>query len=514
MPIRELPARPNLEHLKNQARTLVRESLASDASAAARFTAFGVTSDKPKLADALHVIAREYGFDTWPALKLHIDVASEDPVEALTAAIKANNASLVRDVLVRHPSLKSRIDEPLPNYSFDTPAIVAAVQRENREIIDALLDAGANINERSRWWAGSFGVLDSASPKLADYLISRGATVDIHAAARLGKIDRVRELLAIEPELVHSRGGDGQLPLHFAATVEIAALLLDHGADIDARDIDHESTAAQYLASSRQYMEWQTPYRHDVVRFLISRGAQADLLMASAIGDLALVERILNDDPETIRTTVSERYFPKLNPKSGGSIYIYGFGWTKSPHLIAHQFEHPEVFALLMQRSPNWLRLVNAAEIGDEAWFQRVITGHPQLFQKLSANAARRIIGVALRNNARAMHQLLAAGWPANPAMDNGQTALHFAAWHGNLEMVRDLIAHHAPLNVFEAEHGGSPLGWALHGSLHSWERDKGDYPGVTRVLLAAGADIPKPNRPLEAAEEVLAIIEQHSSSS
>src|SRR5580698_3341872 len=146
MTIRELPPRPNLEHLKNQARTLLRQGLASDASATARFVAFGITATAPKLADALHVIAREYGFDTWPALKLHIDVASEEPVAALTAAIKANNSSLVRDVLVRHPSLKSRINEPLPNYSFDTPPIVAAVQKENRGIIDLMLNAGANVN--------------------------------------------------------------------------------------------------------------------------------------------------------------------------------------------------------------------------------------------------------------------------------------------------------------------------------------------------------------------------------
>jgi len=58
--------------------------------------------------------------------------------------------------------------------------------------------------------------------------------------------------------------------------------------------------------------------------------------------------------------------------------------------------------------------------------------------------------------------------------------------------MVRDLITHNAPINVFEAEHGGSPLAWALHGSLHSWEREKGDYLGVTRALLIAGAVIPR----------------------
>jgi hypothetical protein len=187
MAIRELPARPNLEHLKNQARTLLRQGLASDASAIARFAAFGITTTTPKLADALHIIAREYGFDTWPALKLHIEVASEELVEALTAAIKANNPSLVRDVLAHHPSLKFRINEPLPNYSFDTPPLIAAVQKENREIIDVLLNAGANVNQRTRWWAGSFGVLDCASSGLADYLISRGAVSISMRPRGLGK---------------------------------------------------------------------------------------------------------------------------------------------------------------------------------------------------------------------------------------------------------------------------------------------------------------------------------------
>ena len=506
---RELPARPNLEHLKNQAHTLLNQARAADASALARFAAVGATAP-PKLADALHVIAREYGFDTWPALKLHVEAGSEDAMKAFSAAVRSNQPSLVREVLARHPSLKARINEPLPDYSFDVPALIAAVHRENREMADVLLDAGANINARTGWWAGSFGVLDSASRELSEHLISRGAIVDIHAAARLGKIDRVRELLATDPQLVHARGGDGQLPLHFAATVEIATLLLEHGADIDARDIDHESTAAQYMVCIRQMMEWREPHRHDVARFLLSRGAKADILMAAAVGDFQLVESILNHDPETVRTTANERYFPKRDPRSGGIIYIFGFGITKSPHMIAHEFGHTDVFDLLMQRSPAWLRLINAAEIGDEARVQRILADHPQLFQKLSANAAKRLIGTAIRNNARAVGLLVGSGWPTNPALDNNQTALHYAAWHGNLAMVNTLLAHNAPVNVFETEHGGSPLAWALHGSLNSWHREKGNYPGVTRALLAAGAAIPKPDHPLEATEEVLEILAQH----
>ena len=48
--------------------------------------------------------------------------------------------------------------------------------------------------------------------------------------------------LAADPALVHARGGDGQTPLHFASSVEIAAYLLDQGTDIDARDVDHDKS--------------------------------------------------------------------------------------------------------------------------------------------------------------------------------------------------------------------------------------------------------------------------------
>jgi hypothetical protein len=178
--------------------------------------------------------------------------------------------------------------------------------------------------------------------------------------------------------------------------VEIAALLLDAGADIDARDIDHESTAVQYMVSIR-------PHRHEVAKYLISRGAQADIFAASAVGELARVEHILNDDPETVRTTVNERHFPKRNPRSGGTIYMYGFGITRLPHMVAHEFGHTAVFDLLMQRSAPWLRLVIAAEIGDASLAQRILQQQPELIARLSANAARRIVGAAIRNNARAV---------------------------------------------------------------------------------------------------------------
>ena len=504
MPVRELPARPSLEHLKKQARQLLRATLQADATATDRFHQAQVRFSAPsaRLAEAQLVIAREYGFDDWAKLKAHVGALSDDPFEALTAAVKANDAAQVRQVLARSPALRSKLDEPLPHYSFDMPAIVAAVYKDNRDMVDALLEAGANINARTRWWAGGFGVLDGSSEALTPHLIEHGALVDIHAAARLGMFGRVKELIEANPELVHARGGDGQTPLHFASTIEIAAYLLDHGAEIDARDIDHESTAAQYLVAHR-------PPRTEVVRYLIGRGAQADILMAAALGDLDLVRSFLDDDPDSVRVSVSEKYFPKQNPRSGGHIYIFGFGWTRTAHMLAHEFGHPEVLQLLMQRSSLSQRFALACELGDEALANDVLKRHPNLVKTMPPRAELRMIGAAFRNRTRAVEMMLGAGWPAAVLGENDQTPLHWAAFHGNPEMVRMLLAHGAALDAEEQQYKGTPLDWALYGSEHSWRRQEGDYPRTVEILMAAGAKPSRPVEDLEAPEEVLEVLLQ-----
>jgi ankyrin repeat protein len=504
MSTRELPARPNLEHLRKQARQLLRDILQVDPSAVDRFREAQVTHSTPvaKLAQAQLVIAREYGFDDWANLRAQVGALSDDPVEALTAAIKANDAPLVRQVLARYPALKSTLDEPLPNYGFDAPAIVAAVHKENRAMIDALLDAGADINARSRWWAGGFGVLDSSGPELTPYLIEGGAYVDIHAAARLSMFDRVKELVEGDPALVHARGGDGQTPLHFASSVDIAGYLLDHGAEIDARDVDHESTAAQYMVG-----HW--PRRPEVARYLIVRGAQTDILMAAALGDLELVRSFLDDDPASAWVSVSEKYFPKRDPRSGGHIYIFSFGWGKMAHMLAREFGHPEVFRLLMQRSSLVLRFAQACEAGEKSLADDVLKKRPDVIKTMPAKVDRLILGAAFRRNTRAVEMMLNAGWPTAVFGEYGQTPLHWAAFHGNAEMVRILLAHEAPLEAEEQRFKGTPLGWALHGSEHSWHRDKGDYPRAVEALLAAGAKLPRPVEDIEAPEEVLDVLLQ-----
>jgi len=241
---RQLPSHPSLEFLKKEAKQLLRELRRANRHA--------------RLADAQHAVAKEYGFATWAALKAHVERAGQpaDPVAEVVTAVRANDARRVAEVLEREPQLRARLNDPFPGADFGETPLLACLRFASRELIDVLLEAGADINQKSHWWAGGFGVLDhAADPErpswLAPFLIGRGATVDMHAATRLGRVDRIDELVSADPAQVRVRGGDGQTPLHVAPSVRIAAYLLDHGADIDARDVDHESTPVQWMVRDR-----------------------------------------------------------------------------------------------------------------------------------------------------------------------------------------------------------------------------------------------------------------------
>lgn len=397
----------------------------------------------------------------------------DEIVTKVREAVTGDQPAALRDLLHRHPALGDAINEPLA--AFDSPLITCV---RSREMLDVLLAAGADLNARSRWWAGGFGLLDHASADLSAYAIARGARVDVHAAARLGRFDELKSLIAANPELVRARGGDGQTPLHFAATVEIAEFLLAHGAAIDARDVDHESTPAQYMVRDRQ----------EVARALLRRGCATDLLLASALGEIDAVQRHLRADPGIVAMNVSNEWFPKRNPKSGGTIYQWALGANKTAHVVAREFGHEEVFRLLMKNSPALLQLAAACEVGDEPAVAVLLAAHPNLIQSAAENDRRKIADAARNNQTAAVRLMLKAGWPVDARGQHGATPLHWAAYHGNTEMAAEILRWNPPLEATDRDYQETPMGWARHGKQSGGHRNTGDYPATCEALLRAGA--------------------------
>src|ERR1700677_5059227 len=86
MPVRLLPPNPDLDHLKHQARDLVKLHAAHNLTAVQRIREFhprfngktdaDISHAILKLSDAQLIIARERGFGSWARLKEHIEKGS------------------------------------------------------------------------------------------------------------------------------------------------------------------------------------------------------------------------------------------------------------------------------------------------------------------------------------------------------------------------------------------------------------------------------------------------------
>jgi ankyrin repeat protein len=495
---RSLPSRADLAQQKKQAKELLQSFQSGDTEARARVRAVLPDKKKIALADAQLVLAREYGFTNWAALKNHIESRTEpttSPEERMHKAFSRHDANAVRALFESHPELRKRINEPL--FAFDSPAIVAFAK--DPAIVDVLLDFGADPNRRSDWWAGGFHALYSATGSAADRLIAAGAIPDACAAAHLDRPDLLARMIADNPARVHERGGDGQTPLHFATSRAVIDLLLAAGADIDARDVDHRSTAAEWMLDQKRGAG-----RFELARYLVERGASADIFLAAALGLADRVSAMLHANPRLLDLRIGRGTYGE-QPPSSYHIYFWTIGDSCSPLDVAAQFEQQETLRIMSEFASPLQRLLLACRRGDEAQARMLLREHPGIIESMAPDDHRAISDAAWNGDARAVALMSDLGLdPRTPGHDSG-TALHCAAWEGSAETVAVLMRRpdaRSLVAIQDAHYGGTPLGWCCHGS--RFGNASHDHAGVARLLLEAGAE-PAPT--LEASPSVEAII-------
>jgi hypothetical protein len=229
--------------------------------------------------------------------------------------------------------------------------------------------------------------------------------------------------------------------------------------------------------------------------------------MAAALGERELVRQHLDRDPACIRMNVSEEWFPKQNPRAGGTIYIWTLGSHRTAHSVARDFGHEDIFQLLMERTPEELKLALACELGDEAAFREFLSKHPDAATTLSEADKSKLPNAAQTNNTEAVRLMLEAGWPVDTPGEMGATSLHWAGFHGNAEMARQILRFHPTLELKSREYAGTALSWAVYGSGNGWHRETGDYVGTVRALLEAGATLPPHAEDLEPSDAVLEVL-------
>jgi ankyrin repeat protein len=347
-----LPAHPNLRHLKDQAKDLLKAGTAES------------------IADAQFKIARQYGFASWPKLKSHVE--SLEQIGQLKNAIDANDLPRVKALMTQDPALhrapigyrqngpltwaaecRGAASPPTPDrlaiaqwmldngsdihQGGDGPLMRASLKGDRIPMMELLVSRGANVNAK---WDNRFPILfgpcETVEPTALQWLLDHGADPNCRAqraggtafdyllgayarsihfpacieillaaggetryndpavlALLRGRIDELAALIAADPALVHRRFPNldigatgarrltlkGATLLHAAAefgNVQIAALLVDRGADINARaTIDDSGLGGQspIFHAVTQFDD----RRLSVAQWLIEKGADLSL---------------------------------------------------------------------------------------------------------------------------------------------------------------------------------------------------------------------------------------------
>ena len=338
MPVRTLPENPSLEHLRYQAKDLLKAHAELDAAAAQRLREFHPRCAKEsdaeifaapiRLSDAQLAIAREYGFASWARLKRRVEKPKpaddvrlphheriEDPVfRRGVEFIDSGDVEGLRAHLKQYPGLVGqRLEFEGGNY-FRNPTLLEFIAenpvRHGKmppnivEIAEVILDAGAEPSavEQTLMLVATGSVAREcrqqiplirllcdrgADPNRAAEaaavlfemqavvaLMLCGARMTLPLAAATGEYDQMRSLLP------HAEPRERQLALALAAQYGYAyavEILLDAGEDPNRFNPlgGHSHSTPLHQAAGNGH--------HDVVKLLIARGADPhvkDILFA------------------------------------------------------------------------------------------------------------------------------------------------------------------------------------------------------------------------------------------
>jgi ankyrin repeat protein len=486
-----LPAHPNLDHLRRQARDLLRAVRAGDVDAAHRL---GSHPDQATLAVAQRAIAREYGFPSWPRLKAEVATRTADLAEKAEAFCRAS----VGDWTGRAARMLAATPE-IASFDVATAVVVGDADRVRLEL-GRDPELATRRDPRSGWTAlhlvsGSrWHVLD---PSRADGLV---------AVARL-LLDAGADLDATTSGLPRRGGGRTALRCASASASTssgnelLIRVLLERGAVIEDHDLYLVAFGNEDQRCLRLLLEFAGDVAETARMALAAPVSQNDAAAVRLLLDAGADPRRYHDDEQQPASAVYEAVAANCSAELVELLLAYGADPNahgddgRTPYQRATSQGRGELVELLhrygaSEDASDAERLQFAALRADRSEAERQLERSPGLRADLAAALGEAGARAAETGNSAALALMLDLGFPVNgDAGEDGATALHVSAYAGSPECVRLLLERGADIEARETNWNSTPLIWAIVGSGEKPRHNAAaDWTAVVEALLDAGA--------------------------
>lgn len=242
------------------------------------------------------------------------ELIDDDAWAMLTASVAGDTAS-IRRLLERNRNLYRE------GFCYNQP-LYYAVREGHLDAVRMLLEAGSDPGglgtegenlvtvARDRDFEEIAALLEEARSRVPAPMPEKSDD-PIHIAAEQNDVRKVRDILDKDPQVIERGDRYGATPLHRAVAAsarDVVELLLDCGADIHARHGSGFGSDEGYAPARFQPIDcalWTDPYYSirgdfDMARLLRSRGANYDVVIATAFGDLKSIQAMLDEDPKRL----------------------------------------------------------------------------------------------------------------------------------------------------------------------------------------------------------------------
>lgn len=376
-PTRRLPQQPNLEQLKNQAKELLEHYRAGLSTAVTEVERFERNPNPSTFAlhDAQRVLARAYGYASWPKLKAFVDGVN---ISRFVEAVQVGDIAQVRSMLASRPELIS-MDV---SGGDEHRGIHYAVLHRNTEMVRLLMEAGADARKgifphrdatsaltiaRERGYEEIVAVIEEEERLRREEMSCPNATISpvqdqITTAILQDDNLTAMRLLEADRSLIQACDRNGGTPLHIAAqktNIELIDWLLKRRANVRKRDL-RELTPLDRAAISADASNQHARRFPSVARLLLEHGAEMTIYAAVALADVQRIRELLHADPSLLH---------KIEGKGGLLTLAVNHGQLEIVRLLLDlgaDVDERVMLQELEEPTPSWgMPLWHAAWIGD-----------------------------------------------------------------------------------------------------------------------------------------------------